>query len=325
MPATPLSPVGPIVAPAADDRLITVSVAADGELLALWCADADWAALYYHDPPLRTDIPRDKALRQVDLRVSVHRPAGTDVWTVPSPPFPSPTVQLLPDDRILLASSRCAWRPGAGADRNAIIYRRNGTVESESTFGNGFTHLLADLDGAVWAGYGAPGIFGDNGWGPPLGPPPVGSPGLVRFSPADMRPAWAYPADTAWGPVVSCDALNVDDYAVWVCYSHGSPSIRIAQGEVTGWHTNNLRGVRALAVNEPAIGLFGGHDTDANRLVLGSLCDGQVQISGQYRVVMPDGNPADHIRMHGRGSVLHTVIDGAWYQLALDHLSASAQ
>ena len=121
LPAVPLRLMGSIVAPVPGDRLMRVSVGAEGELLTVWCADADWGALYYHEPRLQEVIARDKALRQVDLRVGVHRPEGTVVRTVPSRSLPGPTVQLLPDDRVLLVSSRCAWRPGAGADRNAVI------------------------------------------------------------------------------------------------------------------------------------------------------------------------------------------------------------
>jgi hypothetical protein len=89
-----------------------------------------------------------------------------------------------------------------------------------------------------------------------------------------MRAAWAYPVNNEWGAIIYCDALNVDDYAVWTCYSDGSPVVRITGGTITGWHTEGIRGVRALAVDPPHIALFGGYDTDADQLILGTLRSG---------------------------------------------------
>lgn len=323
LPTIPLHREALIAAPVPGDRLMRASVGAEGELLTLWCAGSDWNELYYHDNDLRTVVARDKGLRQVDLRVSVHRLEETLVLTVPSRPLPSPTVQLLPEGRVLLVSSRSNWRQGAGPDRNAIIYRMDGTLESEATLGNDITHLFADLDGAVWAGYGAPGIFGNDGWGPPSGPVPVGSPGLVRFSPVDMGAVWGYPVGTAWGDIVSCDALNVGDYDVWMCYSHGSPIVRIAGGTITGWHTEGIQGVHAIAVDEPRIALFGGYGTHADQLILGTLGDDGFQIAGRYRVVLPDGQPLGRVAVFGRGPVLHAVIGNTWYQLKLSDTKIS--
>jgi hypothetical protein len=84
-------------------------------------------------------------------------------------------------------------------------------------------------------------------------------------------------------------------------------------------------GLGAMHLAERGVGVAAPHPVGrahANRRVLGSLGDGHLQISARYRVAMPGGDPVDHIRMYGRGSVLHTVIDGTWYQLALTDLSA---
>src|SRR5690242_15743939 len=115
-------------------------------------------------------------------------------------------------------------------------------------------------------------------------PGPVGAYGIVRFSP-DLQPAWRYPKYTEVGPwdaISDCYALNVDDMSARACYDSDFPVVRIRDGTVTGWHT------------------------DA----------GRARLSGEYRVVLPGGEPlAPGTQVIGRGSRLRFLTGSDWYRL----------
>ena len=226
------------------------------------------------------------------------------------------TVQPMPGGRFLVAGARCRWRPD-GPDRNAVLYDSDGQAVSEHVLGDGIAHVLATSAGQVWAGYFDEGIYGNYGWGRADSEEPVGAYGIVRFSP-DLEAAWHYPTYTevgSWDAISDCYALNVDDRSTWACYDSDFPVVRIRDGAVTGWH-NDIKGAGALAVAGSRVALFGGYGPDHDRLAVTELDTGRARPDGEYRVVLPDGEPlAPGTQGTGRGSRLHFLADGGWYQL----------
>jgi hypothetical protein len=85
----------------------------------------------------------------------------------------------------------------------------------------------------------------------------------------------------------------------------GYPVVRIRGGTVTGWH-NDTKDVFALATAGSPVALFGGYGPDHDRLALTELGSGRARLVGEYRVVLPDGQPLPlGIQATGRGPRLH--------------------
>ncbi|MFS8101582.1 hypothetical protein LFM09_31100 [Lentzea alba] len=291
-----------LVPPQEGDVRVSASVGPAGEVVALWSATADPAAL------------------KSAARVTVHVPDSVIAAHIPALPLAYPTVQPLPDGQVLVVGARCRWR-SKGPDRNAIVYDHAGAVLSEHTFGDGIEHVQATRSGEVWVGYFDEGVYGNYGWGETSSPPPIGSSGLTRFS-ADFAQEWQFPDNSKWDVISDCYALNVGNNATWACYYSDFPVVRIQNDTVTGWH-NNIGGAKALAVGGSRIALFGGYGPDHDRLVVGELGEERLHVLGEYRLVQPDGQPLPRTaRVVGRGADLHVLLDNSWLRLGIEDIVA---
>jgi hypothetical protein len=319
LPALPVRHHGVISGPGGDVRLCA-SPGPAGEVVAVWTAPGDLdAATAVTVSPGGASFPDPGAARPVAARITVHAPGLVAVTRIAELALAHITVQPMPGGRFLVAGARCRWRPG-GPDPNAVLYDAGGQAVSAHVLGDGIAHLQATSTGHVWAGYFDEGIYGNYGWGRDGTPPPVGAPGIVRFSPA-LEPAWHYPRYTGTGPceaVSDCSALNAGDAATWACYDPGYPVVRIRDGTVTGWH-NEAGGACALAAAGSRVALSGGYGPDYDRLALTELGDGIARLAGEYRVVLPDGQPLPPgTQVTGRGPLLHFLTSTDWYQLDID-------
>jgi hypothetical protein len=212
-----------------------------------------------------------------------------------------PLVQTLPGGRILVVAARTGE-----AEHNAAIYDANGVAVASGALGDGIGHVLTTRSGQVWVGYFDEGVYG--------GGEPAAN-GLARFS-ASLRPVWQHPFESEWGEIDDCYALNVDGETAWACYYSDFPIVRVEADTITGWH-NDIGGARALAVAGSRVALFGGYEPGRDRLAIGDLVDGRLQITGRYRLALPDGSPLPaETRAVGRGSELHFLTDRDWYRVS---------
>jgi hypothetical protein len=320
LPALPVRDRVAIEPAVVGDVRVCASVGPAAELVAVWSqiehlpATMSWTA-----SPGGVNFRDPLATRLVSARVTVtaHDPGPLSVVSITELGLANFTAQPLPGGSILLVAHRCRWRPD-GADRNAVVYGADGDVVTEEVLGDGISHVLADSAGNVWVGYTEEGIYGNYGWGYGGGPEPVGSSGLVRWSP-DFRPDWRYPGATSgFGGISDCCALNVDGTTAWTCYDGGHSIVRIDDGELAGWR-NDLGPRAALAVDGSRAALFGGF----GRLTVGELSSGRFEPTAEYRVVQPSGSPLPpHTQIVGRGSSLHFLTDDCWYQLTIRDIPA---
>lgn len=314
LPTVPVWHHARIVPPRQGDVRISESIGPFGELMALWSGP--------ESQPVR--FPRAPESRPTPVRVTVHLPEMAVAARIPDLRLASPQVQPLPDGRVLVVGPRCAWRPES-PDRNAIVYDADGEAVAEQTFGDGIQHVQTTRSGETWVGYFDEGVLGSNGWGRDGGAPPIGRSGLVRFS-ADLAEEWHYPnsAGVAWGHILDCYALNVDGDTAWAYGYTDFAIVRIRDGGVTGWR-NEIRGsyAYALAAQGSRVALCSGHEPLRDRLVTGVLDDGQFRITGEYRLVLPDGHEVPRqARVFGRGADLHLVTGDDWFRISLDDLPA---
>ena len=304
--------------------LVCASVGPAGELVAVWTTPEGMeAASSTTVSAAGASFPDAAAARPVAARITVHTPELAAVTRIADLALAHITVQPMPGGRFLVAGARCRWRPD-GPDRNAVLYDADGQAVSEHVLGDGIAHVLATSTGQVWVGYFDEGIYGNYGWGRADSEEPVGAYGIVRFS-SGLESAWHYPKYTEVGPwdaVSDCYALNVDDTCTWACYYSDFPVVRIRDGTVTGWH-NEIKGASALAVAGSRVALFGGYGPDRDRLALAELSADRAGPAGEYRVVLPDGQPFPQgTRVIGRGSSLHFLTGTSWYQLDVDDIPA---
>ncbi|MEU8118704.1 hypothetical protein AB0C21_08335 [Spirillospora sp. NPDC049024] len=237
-------------------------------------------------------------------------------------PLAHPSVQPLPDGRVLAVGARARWRQD-GPDRNAIIYSADGTALAAETLRDGIEHVFTTGTGHVWVGYFDEGVYGNYGWGGPDGPAPIGSCGLARFSPdLEIDRRFPYPPDNPWGAISDCYALNVDADTAWTCYYTHFPIVRVHDGELTGWDGDG-EAAHALITDGSRIALYGGYGPDRDRLIAGRLTDDQMRSTGEHRVVLPNGHRLPkEARVIGRGPDLHILTSADWYRLDLSDVPA---
>ena len=306
------------------DVLVCASIGPAGEMVAVWAKPEGLAAVTATTVSAAgACFPDPAAARPVAARITVHTPDLAAVTPIADLALSHITVQPMPGGQFLVAGARCRWLHD-GPDRNGVLYDADGQVVAEGVLGDGIGHVLAASDGQVWVGYFDEGIYGNYGWGQPGAGEPVGASGVVRFSPG-LEPVWHYPRCTEVGPwdaISDCYALNVDDRCAWACYDADFPVVRIRDDAVTGWH-NDITGASALAVAGSRVALFGGYGPDHDRLAVAELGADRAQPAGQYRVVLPGGEPLPAgIQVIGRGSRLHFLTGASWYQLDMDDIPA---
>ncbi|QKW07133.1 hypothetical protein HUT18_12715 [Streptomyces sp. NA04227] len=308
-----------------------VSIGPDGNLVALWTSARDRSALTSATlSPAGAKFPDPRAPHPVAARVTTYRPRPRTFAKLHELPLAHVHVQPLPEERVLVVGARCRWSP-TGPDRNALVYEPDGTAAAEATLGDGIGRVLTTRTGHIWAGYFDEGIYGNYGWGGHDGPTPIGSDGLVRFSP-DLKQDWRFPSHykKPWGAVSSCPTLNIDGDTTWATYSTsptGYPVVRVHDGTVTHWHNDTP--ARALAVAGTRAALlssYGSHRAARpGRLTLGTLSDGAFHPTARYRLVLPDGSPVPPgTETFGHGADLHFVTDGDWYRVGLDDVPEGA-
>ena len=79
----------------------------------------------------------------------------------------------------------------------------------------------------------------------------------------------------------------------------------------------------ALAVAGSRVALSGGYGTDGDRLTLAQLSADRAEPAGEYRVVLPGGEPLSQgARVTGRGSRPHFLTGTSWYRLDVNDIPA---
>ena len=247
-----------------------------------------------------------------DGSAAIQRP-GRDAIVLHEPPPAYPTLQSLPDGRLVVVGSRAECRDGV-AENNAYVYGTDGSLERMGCLGDGIEHVQTSADGSIWVGYFDEGVYGNDGWGSP-GPEPVGSPGIVRFTPG-LEVAWEYPLHES-ATIDDCYALNVVGDEVWACCYSDFDVIRIRDGLIRSW-SNEVEGARAIAISGDSVALFGGYGKDHDRLVIGSLDEDELTVDVTGRLTMPNGRrlPQDAVVV-GRGDELHVLVGLEWFTWSL--------
>ena len=304
--------------PASGSVPVCASVGPGNELLLMWAMAYDLAsATAVTVKPGGARFPDPKADRPVPAQVSVYSGESVREVILSGMPLAHTTIQPMPDGRILVVGARARWHSD-GPDHNAIIYGPDGNALTQATLGDGVAHVQTTPAGYVWVGYFDEGVYGNYGWGEPGAPAPIGSSGLIRFSP-DLSPDWHYGSndDTGEDDIDDCYALNVADETAWSCYYSDFPVVRIRDGQVRGW-PNSVTGVNALVADGHHVALVGGYAADSHRITAGTLHDEEFAVTAEYELTLPDGSPVPAtLAVIGRGPELHVITENIWYRIDL--------
>lgn len=296
----------------------SVGPAGTGLLLTVDPADEDVAIPdepWQQGPPATPLNAGARAVRAYQATLLVVRPDGTvTARRLGDLELADPDVQPLPDGQILVVSPRCRKLP-QGAERNAVVYDRDGTPRHQVTLGDGLAEVQTSAGGAIWAAYAEEGVAGELGWGGSAGPAPIGAPGLVRFD-TDGAVRWHYQPPGA-ARIGGCDGLNVSGDHAWACYTTEHDKVWLVcvppAGTPRAWRLPTAGG--PFAVDRQRVLLV--DDEVSGHTALLNLGEGRATVVRSYQLVLPDGQPVLAARLLGRGPVLHAFTADGWYQADL--------
>ncbi|MBS2022936.1 MAG: hypothetical protein JST92_11030 [Deltaproteobacteria bacterium] len=268
----------------------------------------------YLDPPafaadaegaLHFAARHKKQKAPADLLVLRWHEGQTRSFTLQGEPMSVSHVQPI-GDGVLLVGARCAYKSGA-AERNALVLDWSGELRDRFTLGDGINHLRVGPDGTIWCGYFDEGVFGNHGWGME-GPQPMGAPGLVGYSAHGER-TFAFDAERAGTEgIADVYAMNLaHDGALWLYFYDSFPLVQVRNGEYRAWKLG-ASGAHAFAVDGRRALLFGDYSSnnrdDVARLVK-LRDDGTAQVTGDFKLIGPEGEPMDDVVAAGVGPVLY--------------------
>jgi hypothetical protein len=225
-----------------------------------------------------------------------------------------PSVQLLPDDEILLVGSRCRFDEDRRVDEdNAFVFGPDGAERRHFMLGDGIEDIQVDRHGHIWVSYFDEGVFGRVVWGGEQVPPAAS--GLIAVD-RWGRIQWRYRPPEGVDGIDDCYALNVADDATWAYYYSAFPLVRIdPDGSVTAW-TTDREPSKAIAVSSERVLFVEGYWSRRTEGMLCDLDDDSVRRRNDVTLVKPGGEPlAEPYRIVGRGPILHVFEGPSWFTL----------
>lgn len=158
-------------------------------------------------------------------------------------------VQRVGDDQILLVGARCHYN-GGKPDKNAALYNHYGQLINRFTLGDGIEQLNVTASNEVWVGYFDEGVFGNYGWGQPLG-----QYGLVKF---DLEGHILWQADQF--EILDCYAVNAESSrSFWFYYYSDFKLVHLQDMQPTTYPLP-ISGSHAFAICHPYIIMGGGYN-----------------------------------------------------------------
>lgn len=230
--------------------------------------------------------------------------------------FDYPAFDELPGGGWIIADARCRQ----GQD-NARHLAEDGTVLGRFCLGDAIEHLQCDGEGRIWCGYWDEGALINRAWG--RGGPGMAASGLMRFA-TDGTALWSPGVALAGFPIVDCYALNVGRKEIWSCYYTDFPILRV---EPSGKHhlwSNDISGVKAIAMDRHLGLLIGGYAEDSHRIVLFRLNSHEVKILAVFDLDLGFSRERPARLLVARHDTLHVVWDEHWHRLSVTDVALAA-
>lgn len=224
-------------------------------------------------------------------------------------------VQLLPGNKILVASARCMRFKDGTHELNACIYDTNGRLQSEFLLGDGIQRLQTDKSGQIWVGYSDEGVYGNFGWSGSGNAAPVGATGLVSFDESGKK-LWEYEPVSGTDFISDLYALNVFGDEAWAYYYTGFPLVRIKSNKRLEAWTTQTSGARAFALGNEKVLLFGGYRDQSSSCRWLRLGEKEATVEQPVTLLLSEGESLRDAIVTGRGNILHVFVGEKWYQFS---------
>ena len=290
-------------------KIISAAVAHDGSLVLLVVPEGDEKVAFpVHEQPGWATFPESKARTVYKawlLRIRNNIEQEVEVGVLENA---FPYIDVLPDGGFVVASCRCKFVDGKG-ELNACLYNADGSLKKALCFGDGIQDIATTADAKIWVSYFDEGVFGNYGWDDPLG-----YTGLNCFD-TEGEIIWRYPSEDVQHSIDDCYAMTLNRDEVWMCFYSDFPIAKVDSKRVVKFWQNDFDGASCIAVDRELVMLFGGYDSDKERLVVQKLLD-----SGYGEVVFEDTlalpKSKDFLKFTGRANAIHAITDDCWYQFA---------
>ncbi|MBK5074488.1 hypothetical protein I2492_16100 [Budviciaceae bacterium CWB-B4] len=162
-------------------------------------------------------------------------------------------VQMLDDQHILLVGARCHYNHG-DPEKNAEVYNLDGQRVRRFTLGDGIEDINVTADSAIWVSYFDEGVFGNYGWGQPLG-----QYGLVKF---DQEGNILWQAEQF--DICDCYAVNAEsEHSFWFYYYSDFHLVHLNKLQATSYRVP-VQGSHAFALCHPYLVMGGGYGKNDN-------------------------------------------------------------
>ncbi|QBH97992.1 hypothetical protein EKN56_17280 [Limnobaculum zhutongyuii] len=162
-------------------------------------------------------------------------------------------VQILDEQHILLVGARCHYNHG-DPEKNAEVYNLDGQRVRRFTLGDGIEDINVTTDGAIWVSYFDEGVFGNYGWGQPLG-----QYGLVKFN-AEGNVLW----QAEQFDICDCYAVNAEsEHSFWFYYYSDFQLVHLNKLQATSYRVP-VQGSHAFALSHPYLIMVGGYGQNDN-------------------------------------------------------------
>ncbi|GAA2074310.1 hypothetical protein GCM10009801_28170 [Streptomyces albiaxialis] len=322
LPTVELTFRGELAPPEEGDTAACVSLSPHGEPVALWTAPADHGEQIAKDIlPNGVGVPRTRLDGGVPMRFVTYGPEP--VVTALETALAVPRAQPLSGGRVLVVGARCVYHPEEGPERNAEIHGADGRLLARGTLGDGIAGIRTDVADGIWVSYFDEGIFGNNGWGGPDGPEPIGSDGLVRFA-DDLTPDRPLPGDGPWGLPAETPRVALESTTVWTSFHNMRERVLVrfdpseGAGPRRGWSLEGTGGGWAVPLGrDRTVAQVGGEDRHDVLTYTTLEDDGRAVPGARYRLALPGGGALGRFSGHGHAGVLHVFSGTTWWSADL--------
>lgn len=230
--------------------------------------------------------------------------------------FDYPAFDELPGGGWIVADARCRQ----GQD-NARHLAEDGTVLRHLCLGDAIEHLQCDDEGRIWCGYWDEGALINRAWG--RGGPGMPASGLMRFD-TDGTALWSQGMARAGLPMVDCYALNVGRREIWSCYYTDFPLLRVdGSGHCQLW-SNEISGVKAVAIDRHLGLLIGGYGEDSHRITLFRRGGHEITLLATFDLDLGYSREKPARLFAARHDMLHVVWNEQWHRLSVMDVALAA-
>lgn len=210
---------------------------------------------------------------------------------------------------VLLACARSHFYDANNYEKNGRLYSFDGIFQSDLLLGDGINDLQTTADGTIWTSYFDEGIFGNYGWGKP-----VGVSGLVAWN-LNGEKIYEFEPTGTLDQMCDCYALNVMSAKnVWCYYYTEFPLVQIQDGRTKAYWEVPVGGSNAFAIGHGYAFFRGGYSEPDNYILLQLKPDKAVEV-GRFEILSSDAGIIKAERVVGWRDALYLQEENRIYRL----------